>query len=67
MPKDPATKALLVRLCDQPQGDNTSWADGPEVRIRIKIDKTGKYYFWQRVGGSSNSGYLGIDTARYLL
>ena len=47
-----------------PKGDNTSWADGPEVRIRIKIDKTGKYYFWQRVGGSSNSGYLGIDTAR---
>ena len=47
-----------------PKGDNTSWADGPEVRIRIKIDKAGKYYFWQRVGGSSNSGYLGIDTAR---
>ena len=47
-----------------PKGDNTNWGDGPEVRIRIKIDKAGRYYFWQRVGGSSNSGYLGIDTAR---
>ena len=47
-----------------PRGDNTSWGDGPEVRIRIRIDKAGRYYFWQRVGGSSNSGYLGVDDAR---
>jgi len=47
-----------------PKGDNTSWSNGPEVRIRIKIDRAGRYYFWQRVGGSSNSGYLGVDTAR---
>lgn len=47
-----------------PKGDNTSWSDGPEVRIRIKVDKAGRYYFWQRVGGSSNSGYLGVNDSR---
>ena len=49
-----------------PEGDNTGWADGPELRIRIKINKAGRYYFWQRVGGSSNSGYLGVNDAEYL-
>ncbi|HAY80176.1 MAG TPA: hypothetical protein DCY79_10265, partial [Planctomycetaceae bacterium] len=33
-----------------PQGNNASWGNGPEVRIRVKIDKAGRYYFWQRVG-----------------
>ena len=47
-----------------PKGGNTSWGDGPEVRIRIKVGKAGRYYFWQRVGGSSNSGYLGVNGSR---